>query len=75
MPTENPFRVALIIVIVLTMAVTIYHRLQAAASGEKISRKEEGYAFVIVLRVAGLGLWFATFGYLFFPTSFQWASF
>jgi protein-S-isoprenylcysteine O-methyltransferase Ste14 len=75
MPSENPFRVALIVVIVLTMAVTIYHRLQAASSGEKISRKEEGYVFAIVLRLAGFCLWIATFGYLFFPTSFQWASF
>lgn len=75
MPSENPFRVALSVVIVLTMAVTIYHRLQAAASGEKISRKAEGYVFAIVLRLAGLGLWIATFGYLFFPTFFQWASF
>ena len=75
MPSENPFRVALLAVIVLTMAVTVYHRLQAAASGEQISRKEEGYVFAIALRLAGLGLWIATFGYLFFPTSFQWASF
>jgi protein-S-isoprenylcysteine O-methyltransferase Ste14 len=75
MPSENPFRAALIVVIVLTMAVTIYHRLQAATSGEKISRKAEGYLFAIVLRLAGLGLWIATFGYLFFPTFFQWASF
>ncbi len=75
MPSENPFRIALVIVIVLTMSVTVYHRLQAASSGEKISRKEEGYAFAIALRLAGLGLWIATFGYLLFPNSFQWASF
>ena len=41
MPPEIPFRVALVVVIVLTMAVTVYHRLQAAKSGETISRKEE----------------------------------
>lgn len=74
MSTENSFRVALAVVIVLTMAVTAYHRIQAASSGEKISRKEEGYVFAITLRLAGLCLWIATFGYMFFPTSFQWAS-
>ena len=73
MPSENPFRVALIVVMVLTMAVTVYHRLQAASSGEKISRKEEGYAFAILLRLAGLFLWLATFAYLLFPGSVQWA--
>ena len=75
MPSENPFRIALIIVIVLTMSVTVYHRLKAAESGEKISRKEEGYAFAVVLRLAGLALWIATFGYLVFPASFRWALF
>ena len=42
MPSENPFRVALVVVIVLTMAVTVYHRLQAAASGEKNLPKGRG---------------------------------
>lgn len=75
MPSETPFRIALVVVIVLTMAVTLYHRLQAAKSGETISRKDEGYAFAITLRLAGLCLWIATFGYLFAPADFQWASF
>ncbi len=74
MSTEIPFRVALVVVIVLTMAVTVYHRLQAAKSGETISRKEEGYAFAVTLRLAGLCLWIATFGYLVFPDFFSWAS-
>lgn len=74
MPSENPFHVAFVIVIVLTMSVTIYHRLQAAASGEKISRKEEGYVFAIVLRLAGLFLWFSTFSYLVDPSFVQWAT-
>ena len=74
MPNENPFRIALVLVIVLTMVVTIYHRLQAANSGEKISHKEEGYLFATVLRLAGLVLWISTFGYLIFPAFFQWAS-
>ena len=74
MPPENPFRIALVVVIVLTMAVTLYHRLQAAASGEKISRKDEGYLFATVLRLAGLCLWIATFAYLISPPLVQWAT-
>ncbi len=74
MPHETPFRISLVVVIALTMSVGIYHRLRAAASGEKISHTEEGYAFAIVLRLAGLCLWIATFGYLVSPTSFQWAA-
>lgn len=74
MPNENPFRIALVIVILLTMVVTVYHRLQAAKSGEKISHKDEGFLFAAVLRLAGLVLWISTFGYLFFPAYFQWAA-
>ncbi len=72
MASEIPFRVALLIVIVLTMAVTVYHRLQAAKSGEKISRKEEGYVFAIVLRLAGVCLWISTFAYMIYPPFVQW---
>lgn len=74
MDLEIPFRVALAVVMFLTMAVTIYHRLQAASSGEKISRKEEGYLFAIVLRLAGLCLWIATFAYLIYPPCVEWAA-
>lgn len=74
MPTENPFRIALVVVIVLTMAVTAYHRIQAARSGENISRREEGYLFATILRLAGLALWISTFGYLLFTAYFHWAS-
>jgi protein-S-isoprenylcysteine O-methyltransferase Ste14 len=74
MPNETPFRISLVIVIVLTMIVTVYHRLQAAKSGEKISHKDEGYLFATVLRVAGLVLWISTFGYLTFPDYLQWAT-
>ncbi len=38
MYSEIPYRVALLVVIALTMSVTGYHRLQAAKSGETISR-------------------------------------
>lgn len=74
MYSEIPFRVALVVIIALTMMVTVYHRLQAAKSGETISRKEEGCAFAITLRLAGLCLWLATFGYLLFPDFLAWAS-
>jgi len=74
MSLETPFRIALVVVIVLTMGVTVYHRVQAGKSGEKISRREEGYFFALALRLAGVLLWIATLGYLFFPAQLAWAS-
>ena len=73
MPSETTFRFALVVVILLTMAVTTYHRIKAR-SGEKISHREEGYLFATVLRLAGLVLWISTFGYLIFPAYFLWAA-
>jgi len=69
--SENAFRMALVAISVVAMLITIFHRRQAASSGEKLSRKAEGYTSAIALRIAGLCLWIATFGYLFFPASFQ----
>lgn len=75
MPPETPFRIAVVAVMVLTSTITLYHRLQAASSGEKISRKDEGFLFAIVLRLSGLCLIVATIAYVAFPSFVQWASF
>jgi len=75
MTSENPFRIAVVVVMVLTVAVTVYHRLQAASSGEKISRKNEGYVFDVVLRLSGLCLFIATLAYVVRPSSVEWATF
>lgn len=74
MPSETPFRIALVVVIALTTVVTVYHRLQAASFGEKISHESEGYVFAAVLRLAGLCLWISTLVYLIAPSVVQWAS-
>lgn len=75
MPPETPFRIAVVAVMVLTSTITLYHRLQAASSGEQISRKDEGFLFAIVLRLSGLCLIVATIAYVAFPSFVQWASF
>lgn len=74
MANEIAFRIALVVVVVLAMAIGGYHRIQAAASGEKISHKEEGYVFTAILRLAGVLLMIGTVGYLIFPAHFQWAT-
>ena len=71
MPSENPFRATVAIVTALTIAVTLYHRIRAASTGETISRKNEGYFFAIALRLAGLSLFVVTFAYLIAPVSVQ----
>jgi protein-S-isoprenylcysteine O-methyltransferase Ste14 len=73
MPSQDPFRIALVAVIVATMCVTIYYRIQAASSGESISYQDEGYLFAAAARLAGLVVWVAVIGYIVFPAWFDWA--
>lgn len=74
MHDETWFRLALVMVILATMAIGIPHRIKAASSGERISHKEEGYFFAATLRLTGLLLWINTLAYLLYPTSVAWAS-
>lgn len=73
MATEIPYRIALLLVMLLTMGITIYFR-RKAATGEKISYREEGHLFAVILRLAGGSLWISTFAYLLVPNSIHWAS-
>lgn len=71
---ETSFRIVLAVVILITMAIGIPHRMKAASSGERILHAEEGYFFAAILRLSGLLLWLSTLGYLVFPSSVGWAS-
>ena len=73
MAYERYFRAALGVIILLTTFVTGFHRFKAAQSGEKISRKDEGFLFALVLRLSGLVLFVVTIAYLIAPASVQWA--
>jgi protein-S-isoprenylcysteine O-methyltransferase Ste14 len=73
MNSEDPFRLALLAVFLPAMSVAVYHRWQAR-SGERLSRREEGIALAIVLRLTGLCLWMAILAYLINPDWMRWAS-
>jgi protein-S-isoprenylcysteine O-methyltransferase Ste14 len=74
MTSENPFRIALVVIIVLTMTVIVYHGRKATTSGGKVSRQAEGVLFAAVLRIAGNLLWIATLVWLLIPAAVQWAA-
>jgi protein-S-isoprenylcysteine O-methyltransferase Ste14 len=60
-------------IFVPTAAIGFYHRWRAA-SGERISHKEEGYLFFAALRLAGICLWITTLAYLLNPALVRWAA-
>lgn len=74
MATELPYRIALVILIAVTMGIVLYYRRQAASSGEVISREAEGLGLAIALRTAGGLLWLATASYLIYPDGVCWAA-
>src|SRR5262245_16212786 len=74
LPSETSFRLALLAIFLPTAIIGLYHRLQAASSGERVSHKEEGFAFATVLRLAGLTLWLSTMAYLVYPPSIHFAA-
>jgi protein-S-isoprenylcysteine O-methyltransferase Ste14 len=73
MTSEDPFRITLLTIFCLTIVVVAYHRVQAAKSGERISRREEGLLWAVALRLAGLCMWLATLAYLVDPAWMEWA--
>jgi protein-S-isoprenylcysteine O-methyltransferase Ste14 len=73
MATDDPFRIALAIMLFLTAGIGGYRRFMAR-SGEKISHRAEGYAFFVLLRLAGLATFVSTAAYLLSPASVAWAS-
>jgi protein-S-isoprenylcysteine O-methyltransferase Ste14 len=73
MDSEDPFRVVLLTIFVLMLAIVGYHRWQAAKSGERISRRDEGLLLAVTLRLAGLCLWVGSALYLINPAWIAWA--
>ena len=73
MSAEDPFRIAILAMLGLVMGVGVYHRLQAAKSGERISRRDEGFWIGVPLRLAGICIWIGSLAYLINPAWMQWS--
>ncbi len=74
MPADFFYRVAIVLIICLVAPIGGYFRRKAAASGSRVSHKEEGYWFAALLRFCGVLLWIAVLAYLIKPQSIHWAA-
>ena len=73
MSQDSPFRPLLLVGFLVVVVITLRHRL-AAASGEKLDRRQEGLFVLVTLRpIAGM-FWLAVIGYLINPASMAWSS-
>jgi len=64
-------RVLLSMILFPMFAIGLYHRLRAAATKEKLDRRQEGLVILITLRLVGLGLWVLVFAWLISPSAFS----
>lgn len=72
--SESLFRTIFLTVLIANMSIAIYHRLQAAKSGEKISRAEEGKVILFFRVCCGLSLWLSILFFAIFPKSMAWST-
>jgi protein-S-isoprenylcysteine O-methyltransferase Ste14 len=73
MASEQTFRALLILSLALFLPIGVYHRVRAA-SGERLSRRDEGVLVMVVLRLFGLVTWVALLIYLIDPAWMAWSS-
>jgi protein-S-isoprenylcysteine O-methyltransferase Ste14 len=71
---ETTFRILAAVVFFTGISISIYFRRKAdKAAGEKISRKVDGSAMLIVIKIGGLALWLSPFAYLLNPAWMVWS--
>ena len=74
MEQEGTFRWAVLVLVVITMTIAGYHRIQARTAGGSVSRREEGFVLLAMRTVLGLSFWGALFAYLISPASMAWSA-
>ena len=74
MQQEGTFRWTVLVLVVITMTIAGYHRIQARTAGGSVSRREEGFVLLAMRTVLGLSFWGALFAYLISPGSMAWSA-
>ena len=74
MENESTFRSIIIFLFLFIAATGISHRVNAATSGEKISRREEGLFIMIALRLFGFSAWIGLMVYMIQPRWMFWSN-
>jgi protein-S-isoprenylcysteine O-methyltransferase Ste14 len=67
------FRIIALIIFVVGLLISGYHRRKAETSGERVSWKEENPVVMVLLRISGLALWLSVILYMISPRWMRWA--
>lgn len=74
MDNELTFRLVTIVLFIAVVGTGVYHRVRAARSGERISRREEGLPIMILLRLFGFSAWIGLVIYMVNPLWMVWST-
>ena len=74
MNQDATFRPVLVVGFLAVVLITLYHRLNSWASGEKLDRRQEGLFILATLRPVGLMLWLGVITYMVNPAWMAWSS-
>lgn len=74
MNEETLFRVIVAGLFLACVTIGVYYRRRAARSGEKISRREEGWRIMVPLRLLGFSVWGVLVAYLLNPQWVAWST-
>src|SRR5256885_101744 len=70
---DDPFRMAALALITCAIPIGLYFRLRSLASGERLSRRAEGW-LLVPLRLGGLAFFSCFIAYLIAPGLLDWAA-
>jgi protein-S-isoprenylcysteine O-methyltransferase Ste14 len=74
MASDQTFRLALLIIVLLEFPIAIFHRLRSHAPREPLDRRQEGWFILLTLRPLGLATWTGVIAFLIDPSYMSWSS-
>ena len=70
---DQPFRVVLIVVLLVVLPIGISYRLKSQATREKLDRRQEGLFMLATLRPVGAAFWLGLIAWMVDPGSMAWS--
>ena len=75
MPSDDQsFRTALLIIVIVTFPIGLYHRFRSQATHEPLDRMQEGLFLLIAVRLSGVVVWLGVVAFLIDPAWMAWSS-
>lgn len=74
MGSDQTFRLALLLLVLLEFPIAVFHRLRSRTTREKLDRRQEGLFILLTLRPLGLAMWVGVIAFLIDPANMAWSA-